>query len=144
VTIDKEYLDRTARFAVWFKGKREQAGLTQRELARLGDVSPSYLEKLETCPGRLERHGDKPEVVNAPGKPDKFIHSLEALASRLGDDGLVEEGLKIWGHAHPRNGRLPHPDADTSREILGDILDGVLALSPESLRLVRELVDRLR
>ena len=142
-TITAAYMAQTARFAEWLKSKREEAGLTQRQLASLGGVSPSSIEKMETLPQRLLKYGDDNTMVNCPSKPDRFIECLKVLSRRLGQD-CVTEGLEIWGHTYPLVNGFPDPEQDEASEIVSDILQGVLSLRSDKLRLVRELIERLR
>jgi len=139
-----EYLDRTEQFVEWLEGKRRQAGYTQEDLARLGGVSYSYYTKFVSIKRLREASGDRSRKVIAPQRPKALIGVLRALSERLGEN-CVEEGLRVWGHTYPQEGIGVHgPEAKNEAELLlGKLIPDLVALPPDKLRLVAEMVSHI-
>lgn len=133
-----------AQFVDWLEGKREQAGLRPERLVDLGGgIKLSTYRRITSFRNVWRRRGNADGKLEIPVSPSGMIGVLRALSRRL-DEDCIAEAERVWGVTFPLNGNLSEGEQAEAGGLIEEVFHGVLDLSPSQLRLVRDLIHRLR
>ncbi len=134
-----------SRFVDWLEGKREQAGLMPERLVSLGGgIKLSTYRRVVSFRNLWRRRGNADGKLEIPVSPQGMVGILRALSRRLDDENLLAEAAQVWGVTFPLNGHLPEGDRVEANILMEEVLHGIMDLPSNQLRLIRDLVDRLR
>jgi hypothetical protein len=144
VPYTDEQCERFALFVEYLETKREQAQLSPERLIALGGgIKLATYRRITSFRNVWRRRGNADGKLEIPVSPSGMVGILKALSRVLEEDCLAE-AKSVWGVTFPLNGQLPAEERAEASVLMEELLHRVIDLPPSQLRLIRDLVIRLR